>query len=129
MADAIRVEGLANLRKNLRNTDKDALKMVQGVVAGAAKIVAADASTLAPRRSGRLAGSIRGTTSGNKGLVRSRLPYAKVHEYGGTISPRGTPITIARSAFVTRAIERKESAVTRALEVGFEQVARRNGWR
>lgn len=129
MADAVRVEGLANLRKTLRNTDKDALKMVQGVVAGAAQIVASEARTLAPRRSGRLAESIRGTTSGNKGIVRSRLPYAKVHEYGGTISPRGVPITIAPSKFVSRAINRKETAVTRALEVGFDQVARRNGWR
>jgi phage gpG-like protein len=72
--------------------------------------------------------SIRATTSGNKGIVRSPLPYAAVHEYGGTIYPHGGPVTIRRSEYVGLAMERNQEKVMRALETGFAAVARRNGW-
>lgn len=129
MADAIRVEGLADLRKSLRQVDRDSLKVVQAVTRGAAQMVAADARSRAPRRSGALQASIKGTTSGNKGIVRSTLPYARVHEWGGQISPKGAPITIERSRFVGKALESKSDEVMRALEVGFDQAARRAGWK
>lgn len=128
MAREVRVEGLNDLRKALRATDKAALREVQAVTKVAAEIVAVQARANAPRRSGALAGSIRATTSGNKGIVRSKLPYAKVQEYGGVIRPRGAAITIKRSAFVGRALDAKQEAVQAALAAGFDAVARRNGW-
>jgi phage gpG-like protein len=124
----IAVEGLSDLRRSLKATNKDALREVQKVVKRGAEIIAQDSRTLAPRRSGKLAASIRAGTSGSKGIVRSKLPYAKVHEWGGTIRPRGADIKIKKSEFVGRALERKESAVRRELERGFADVARRNGW-
>lgn len=129
MAKAVRVDGLKELRKSLRAVDKGALREVQEVTKRAAGIVAAEARTLAPRRSGKLQASIRGTTAGNSGVVRSPLPYAKVHEYGGTIRPKGTDIRINRSEFVTRALDRKEDAVLNELARGFDDLTRRHGWR
>ncbi len=126
---AVRVDGLQDLRKSLRAVDKGALKEVQAVTKAAAELVAVEARSLAPRRSGKLASSIRATTSGARGIVRSPLPYAAVHHWGGTISPRGTPITIKRTEYITKAAERKQAMVLEALARGFDGLVRRNGWR
>jgi len=126
MAGAIRVEGLQKFRRSLRATDRDAAKAVQAVTKRAAGLVADEARSLAPRRSGRLAASIRATTAGAKGVVRSPLPYAKVHEYGGTIRPKGTPIMIKRSLYVHRAMDRKADDVLNELARGFERVVQRD---
>lgn len=124
----VEVKGLRDLRRDARRLGPDYLKEIQRVIKGAAEIVAREAATLAPRKTGRLAESIRGTTSGDKGIVRSPLPYAPVHEYGGSISPRGTKIQIRESGFVRRAIENKQDAIVDALGDGLEDAARRNGW-
>lgn len=104
------------------------LKEIRNVVRDAARIVAAEASRLAPRQSGALAASIRGTTSGDKGIVRSPLPYAPVHEYGGVVRPRGAPVPIKASRYVGRALENKQDAIVDALGDGLEAVAARHGW-
>jgi len=131
MADrdlAVKVDNLQPLRKALRAVDKDALRDVQTVTKRAAEVVAVEARSRAPRRTGRLAGSIRATTSGARGIVRSPLPYAPVHEYGGTIEPRGTPIRIKRREYITGALEEKQDQVRDELARGFNEVARRHGF-
>lgn len=124
----IQVDGLNEFRRRLRATDQDAVKELRTVVKRAAEIVAVDARLHVPRRTGKLAASIRAGTSGSTGLVRSRLPYARVHEWGGTIRPRGVPITIQRSEYIARALDRKRDEVYRDLEDGIADIARRNGW-
>lgn len=126
---AVRIDGLREFRSVLRRTDREALKEVQGVLKDAVGIVATEAAALAPRRTGTLAGSIRPYTSGNKAGVRSRLPYSGVVHWGGTISPRGVPITFKRTEFITRAMDRKSDAVLARLAVGFDGAARRSGWK
>lgn len=125
----VRVEGLKELRLGVREIDRGMLKEIQAVTRSAAQVVAAEASRLAPRKTGRLAGSIKGTTSGPKGIVRSRLVYAPVLEYGGTIAPRGTEIRIKRHEFVHRALRDKTDQIERELLAGYDQVVRRAGWR
>lgn len=124
----IRVEGLASLRRSIRAYDRGVLKEVQAVTKHAAMIVAVEARTLAPRQSGALAASIKPGTSGSAGIVRSPLPYASVVHYGGTISPRGTPITFQRSNFVGRALDNKRGEVIADLSRGFNELAVRNGF-
>lgn len=60
--------------------------------------------------------------------MRNRVPYAAVHEYGGTISPRGAPISIRASAPIGRAVERQEDAIIDALGDGIDRVAERHGF-
>src|SRR5687768_14091777 len=112
---AVKVEGLAELRRDLRLLEPATAKEVQRVLRDAAGVIAREAALLAPRRTGALAESYRPYTRGNRAGVRSRLPYAAVHEYGGTISPRGTDILIQRSEPVTRAVERQTDTVVREL--------------
>jgi len=129
MAGAIRVEGLREMRTAFRQVDRGMLKEVQAVTRLAAKVVASEASRRAPRLSGALAGSIKGTTSGDRGIVRSKLPYAGVQEFGGTIAPRGTPIHIRPRNFVGGAIDAKAEQIEREMLAGYDLVVRRAGWR
>jgi len=124
----VQVKGLADLRRDLRRLDQEALKEIRGALKDAADVVARDAATLAPRRTGRLAASYRPFTSGNVAGVRSRLPYAGVIEFGGTIRPRGVPIEIRRYEPVTRAVERQRDRVVEQVADGIEAAAKRTGW-
>lgn len=139
MAEArgtVRVDGLQTLRKRLRETNKDALKDVQRVIKSGSEIIAREGATLAPRKTGQLALSLKATTSGHKGVVRSRLPYANVIHWGGSTGrghqpgrPWSGSVRVQGSYFLWRAMYRKKDAVTRELHQGFLKVARRNGWR
>jgi HK97 gp10 family phage protein len=129
--DAVRVDGLQSLRRNLKAVDKDAAKEVQVVIRDAAQIVAGRARTLAPRKTGRLAASIRGTTSGASGVVRSPLPYANVQHWGGTTGPghsrsqRGA-VSVRGTRFISKAFDDTRDQVARKLEDGMADVARRH---
>jgi phage gpG-like protein len=90
--------------------------------------VAEEARATAPRQSGALAESYRPFTRGNIAGVRSRLPYAGVVEYGGTIDPRGAPITFGRRLIVTKAAEREADRVVDEIGSSIEEIARRHGW-
>ncbi len=129
MADAVRIEGLAELRRDLRRMQPDARKEVTRALREGAVVVAAASGPLAKRRTGRLAQSFRPGASGNSAFVRSRLPYAAVQEFGGTIAPRGTPITIRPQPAVTRALELTEERIVDKVGDAIDEVARRNGWR
>jgi phage gpG-like protein len=124
----IRAEGLAELRRDLKATDREALKEVQKTLKGAADIAARTASELAPRKTGALARSYRPFTRGNIAGVGSTLPYAPVIEFGGTIRPKGTAIKIRRYEPVMRAAERQRDAIVDHLGDGIEAAARRTGW-
>jgi phage gpG-like protein len=126
---AVRVEGLRELRRDARRMEPAVGKELRAVIKSAAHFVAEEARILAPRKTGKLAASIRATTSGDRGVVRSPLPYAGVQEYGGTIRPSGVPIHIKRHEFVARALDRQRDKVVDALGDGIERAARHNGWR
>lgn len=82
--EAVRIEGASELRRALRDVAggladlKDAHREV-------GQIVADRATTIAPRRSGRLAGSVRAARQASGAIVRagrSSLPYAGVIHFG-----------------------------------------------
>jgi phage gpG-like protein len=130
MADAIRIEGLADVRKSLRKLERsdESREVTQALKKGAA-VVAARARPLSARQTGKLAAGWRPGTSGNKAFVRNRVPYAGVHEFGGTIHPRGVPIKIHASPSATWALEDNEVRILRLVEDALGVLARRHGWR
>jgi hypothetical protein len=126
---AVNVNGLVELRRTLTGTDLEAKRAVQASLKRGVTIAAERASLLAPRGlTGRLAGGYRGYTRGNVAGVRNPVPYAGVHEYGGTITPRGVPILIQRSAPITRAIEMETDAIVDDIADGIDEATRRLGW-
>jgi phage gpG-like protein len=124
----VRTEGLAELRRDLKRLDPLIDKELRDAIKDAADKVAVTAGALAPRDSGALQQSIRPFVSGANASVGSTLPYAGVLEFGGTISPRGVPITIKGTGFVGRAVEDHADELVEDIGDGIERAASRAGW-
>jgi phage gpG-like protein len=125
---AIRVDGLRELHAALRNTDREAAKALRAELKAVAASVATEAASLAPRRTGRLAASIRPYATGNRAGVRSSLPYAGVVHWGGTIRPKGTPITFPARPFIADAMDRKADEAATQIAAVLDGAIRRAGW-
>jgi hypothetical protein len=126
---AVKTEGLRQFRRDLKRLEPEVDKQLRKETREIAARVAVEAAATAPRRSGALARSYRPYVTQRGAGVRSRLPYAGVIEYGGTISPRGVPITIKRHAPVTGAIERQTERIVEAIGDAVERAADSAGWR
>jgi hypothetical protein len=80
----VKVEGLATLVRTMRKAGED-LADLKDANARAAAIVVGRASATAPRRSGRLAASVRGTRAAGRARVqagRASVPYAGPIHFG-----------------------------------------------
>lgn len=92
----LKVEGMWEFRKALRAVDTELPKQLRKGLNTVAELVADEAATRVPVRSGALRDSIRPRSTQSEGRVmmgRARVPYAGWIDFGGTISPRGTPMT------------------------------------
>lgn len=85
MADeGVRVEGLNNLVRTLKRAGED-ISALKDAHKRAGEIVAAEAEAIAPRRSGKLAGSIRAAKQVRRARVqagRASVPYAGPIHWG-----------------------------------------------
>lgn len=124
---AVRVEGLAELRRDVRRADKEVGKELQRELRDVAKDVASDAASLAPRSTGKLAGSYRGTARGTKGIVRNVQFYARFIEFG--FHPRGGDTFVQGTNPVGQALERNEDAIVEGVGDAVEKAATNLGWR
>lgn len=85
MADQIRVEGLRELRRELRRLPGELNKRMGDINKDAAEPVRERATQLVPRRTGRLAGSIRSFKAQARAQVgagRKSIPYAGPIHFG-----------------------------------------------
>lgn len=115
---AVRVEGLSDLRRVLRKVDKNLDRSVSQALRGVAAEVRQRARAKAPVKSGALRRSIKYSVRPMGASVYSRLDYAPVHEFGGRVRPKGTPIRVPRRRYIGRAVKesrRDIDAVTRSL--------------
>lgn len=80
----VRVVGLAQLKRSLKDF-ADGLEDLKDANAEASRLVAAKAKTLAPKRSGALADSIRGSRAAGRATVAAgtaKVPYAGPIHWG-----------------------------------------------
>jgi hypothetical protein len=80
----VRIEGLTTLTRTMRKAGED-LGDLKNANARAAAIVVSAAAGMAPRRSGALASSIRGTRAAGRARVqagRASVPYAAPIHWG-----------------------------------------------
>lgn len=126
MRAKIAVTGLKELRRDLKSLEDATPKEVSQVLKEGADIVAKDAAVRAPRRSGKLAGSIKPGTSGANAFVKSDLPYAAVHQWGGRVG-RNKSVKIEGKHYLTEAAEAKEDEVAQKVEDGLHALIRRHG--
>jgi hypothetical protein len=123
LTGGVRVEGLNDLTRNLAalGLELDDLKDAFGEIAAQGARLA---SSFAPRRTGALAGSVRGNRSKNKAVVaagNARVPYARVINYGWP--SRG----IRASSFMQKADERMRPVALAELERQISSAIRRRG--
>lgn len=122
--DAVRIDGLAGLRKDLRAMAPDVLPEVREALREGAAIVAVRGAVNAPRGSRpipasrrprvRLAASLRPGTSGNAAVVRSRAAYG---------------LKIERSTgFLSRALAESEDRIVESIGDSIDRLAVKHGW-
>lgn len=125
MADAVRVEGLADLRRDLRQIEPDARREVTKGLKEAAAVVAVRGRAYAPRGTRpipetrkprkRLADTIAPGASGNSAYVRSRAVYG--------------PKIERQTAFLTRALDDTAEQVVEKVGDALDGVFTRHGFR
>lgn len=119
MASGVRVEGLNKTVRALQGFGVE-VQDLKDVFAEIAAEGARLASSFAPVRSGRLAGTVRGNKAKNKAVViagRARVPYAGAQNYGW---PKRNikPVMFmqrADAALAPRAVEMLEAGLDRAI--------------
>ena len=109
--------GLARLRRTLKDFE-DGVADLKDANAAAAEIVAREAQARAPKRSGALAGTIRGNRAAGKAVVaagKAKVPYAGPIHWGWPARgiPRRPFITDAAAATQTTWLEEYEQNLQR----------------
>lgn len=150
-AGGVRIEGLAKLRRSLREIDKTLDVQLRNELKEAAGPIRAEAARRAPRGTGpipasrkpkkRLADSLTISARAGGVAIRSNLPYAAVvhgRAVGGTVRPGRRPFdtrnradwrAVAPRPFITEAIKGREKQVLAAAGDAIEKAAARAGWR
>lgn len=91
----VKIEGMREFRKALRDADRELPKEMRRAFNNVAEMVADEAANRVPVRSGRLRDSIRPRSTQTEGVVvmgRASVPYAGWIDFGGKIAPRGTVV-------------------------------------
>lgn len=120
---SIRVDGAKELRKALRKVE-GGIADLKGVHADAAKVVEERAGQIVPRRSGRLATSIRSSGQATGGVVRAgraSVPYAGVIHFG---SPKRN---IKPQPFLYDALDDRGNEVVEVFEKRVKTLISRHG--
>ncbi len=123
MAVAVQVTGLAQLNKALTSIGFDFSELSEANFA-IAKMVADRATTLAPKRTGALAGSIKGVKDKNKVRVsagNAKVPYAGVIEYGWAKR------RIKAQPYLTKAGAELRNEIKQQYENNIKEIIRKNG--
>lgn len=84
----VEVRGLREFSRSVRNADKALAVELRKGLNDIARVVADDARSAVPKRSGALAKSIRPTSTAKVGKISmggARVPYAGFIEYGGSV--------------------------------------------
>ena len=124
---AIQVDGLKELRRDLKKLGKEAQKELRVALKAGAEMAVPAAQSLAPKRSWELAGSIKSGTSGAKAFIGSKLPYAAVHQWGGRVG-RNKSVQIQPKHYLTKAVEETAPRIMDHIEDEIGNLARRLGW-
>lgn len=123
------IKGYAAFRRGINKLDKGLGKQLSDHVRKMAIKVRDDARRNAPvGPSGDLHKSIKHSVTVKQATIYSNLAYAPVHEWGGTIRPKGVPITIQRTRYIGRAIDDNAEHIESEMTSMFESLKRSSGF-
>ena len=124
----VHLEGFREFRRDLRKLEPEVDKQLRADVKDIAARIAAEARGAAVRRTGKYAASIRPYVTAKGASVGSRLPQAGVLHYGGTIQPRGVPITFPARPVISDTLDRQTERIIDEFGDAVETAAKRAGW-
>ena len=119
-APGIQVTGLRQVVRSLEKLGASAADL-KSAFKRIGTVVANEAKSIVPRRSGRLADSIKPSNTKNKSVVRAggaRVPYAGVIHFGGYHGITAQP-------FLTEALDHKQGEAKRLMESELGALVRR----
>lgn len=131
--DAVRVEGLRELRRDLGRVDKVLPKKLRGRLKTIGDKVAGIVRGRMPSRSGRARGSVKSGVSGNNAYIqggRKTVPYFGWLDFGGVLRPtgrrRGTQSRprLKAGRYIYPAIRQAQPDTQRAAVAAFEETKR-----
>lgn len=129
MPQAVRIDGLADLRRDLKAIDAKLPRELNKTQREALKPIATRAAALAPKQSGVLAASIKPFATARSAGLRSRQPYSKVQHWGSGKVTASNPKGILGTRFIYSAMESQMDKLVQDIADGFEDLARRHGFR
>lgn len=91
MPTGVKIEGLDQVRKQLKEAKKEFVKELKKVSKEGAELVVPDAKSNAPVDTGKLQGVIRAGATTKGGFIEAKLIYAPIIEYGGYGNRKSTP--------------------------------------
>lgn len=115
--ETIKILGLKELQRSLKNFQKDVKNAPRQINAEAARLVRDTARQIVPRRSGRLARSITPGASGTKSYVKTSLIYGPVIHFGW---PRHH---ISPSPFLYNALDQRHDDIVDLYNKRLEELA------
>lgn len=130
--DPIKVQGLREFQRALKDMDGESQKQLRVALNKGAELVAADASAKVPRRSGRAAASVRAASSQREARVMGgskKVPYYPWLDFGGKIG-RDKSVHrpfYKRGRYIYPAYVREYPNVMTALAEALADVARNAG--
>lgn len=129
MPNAIKAEGLNELRRDLKAIDKKLPRELTKAQREALKPTAAKAAGFAPRRpsSGRLAASIRPFATARSAGLRSPLPYANVQHWGGNVG-RNKATHVRATFFAFKAVRGDLDDIVERMGDAIDALAKRHGF-
>lgn len=130
----VKVKNLGAFRRNLRKLDRDLDLQLARYIREKAREVRDTARNRTPvgrkdrrakgqRRPGGLKGSIKHSVTQKRATIYSTQPDAPVHEWGGTIRPRGVPIRIEKKSMIRGAVQQHTGDVEQHMERMFDSIA------
>lgn len=127
--NAVRIDGLRDLDRSLKRLQPEVQREFRKEERAIGKRLAVEAQARAVKGTGAYARSLRPFVTAKGVSVGSTLPQAGVLHFGGTIRPRGVPITFKPRPVVSDALDRRTNEIVDALGDAVDTAARKVGWR
>lgn len=126
--------GLRELQRDFKAMIPEANVEIRQTIKGSLEpmVKIAQAQANKRRQTGELADTWRAVARGASGALINRLPQAAPLEFGGTIAPKGTPISLAPKMNMVYgpggAVQKGKAITEQLLETGFERIVHRHGF-
>lgn len=124
--------GVRRFQRVLKTTAVGSPAVVRAVIKDALQPMVQTAIAQSPGTGKTIGSRWRATVRGATGALTNSHPGSRPWEFGGTIAPRGAPITFEAAHMIFGeggAIEENKDEVERNLHVGFEGLVHRSGWK